>query len=162
LPDHEAWARGVRHFDLDELLDALRSWAQPLTWRIDDLWALAGFGQVFLGHRGLARELELDHTVLDPACGDVAGPLSFAQLVAFAACTHQVVDGLFVGTDGGEAVGLPELGSHVEYLRPDATWFRACPVVIHAFDSTYWRVFVRDEAAAAELTARFPHAVRLE
>ena len=158
LPAGEAHSRGARRFELAEILDALRPWAEPLVWRIDDLWALAGRGQVFLGHRGLAREVEFDGVAPDPQCGDLAGPLSFRQVSALARLTHQVVDGLFVGTKGPDSVELPRLGSHVEYLAPGASWFRACPLVVHAFDGSYWRVFAQDDAVADALRATFPTA----
>jgi len=71
------------------------------------------------------------------------------------------VDGLFVGTDDGAAVDLPEFGKPRRVPASGATWFRDCAIVVHSFDSTYWRVFVRADAAAEALLARFSRAVRL-
>jgi len=151
-------------FDLDEFLDAIRPWGEPLTWSICDLWAtVAEQGCVYLTPSGTERVVTGDRARLDPVCGDIAAPMSFAALAAFAACTHQVIDGLFVGVEeGGLRRDLPRLfEDHIEYLHPDETWFRSYPLVVHAFDSTYWRVFVRDDAAAGALRERFPHATEL-
>jgi hypothetical protein len=162
-PTHESWARGVRRFDLDEILETLRPWAEPLTWTIDDLWALAGRGQVELGPLGAARIVGLDSMSLDPACGDIAGPMTFAALTAFAACTHQVISGFFTASDDG-GMRHPEAAED-EYrsyhLCAENPWFRACPVVLHACRScAHWTTYVRDDAAAVALLERFPLQAR--
>jgi hypothetical protein len=158
LPTQESWAKGAIRFDLDEVLDAIRPWAEPLTWSVYDLWALAGRGEVRVGSWSNDRHVELDNVTLDPACGDLSAPMSFPALVAFAACTHQVIDGLFVGSDqGADSVAVPSAEDRVvQYLRVENQWFRSYPIVVSAFDSTYWRIFVRDDAAAAALMKRLP------
>jgi hypothetical protein len=157
----QVWSNETKFFDLDEVLDVLRPWGEPLTWSISDLWATGGRGQVFLGHRGTERFVGLDDLTLDPACGDIAAPMSFASLVAFAACTGQVIDGLFVGAESAMDVVVPRAGNHVEHLSPGDPWFRAYPLVVHAFDSTHWRMFLRDDAAAGALRERFTHSTEL-
>lgn len=153
---------GARWFDLDELLGAVRPAAEPLSWWIDGLWALAEGGQVFLERGGSADQLvQSDGCELPAGCGDIAGAMSFQQFLSFAAFTHQVIDGLFVGVDASRTAPQPPsspFASGSEHLSPDCDWYRAFPVVLAAFDSTWWRVFVRDDSLTPAIEIAVPQA----
>ena len=153
-PTHQSFARGAIRFDLDEILASIRQWSETLTWGIYEMWALSGNGQVMLGS---ARVVELDGMTLDPRCGDIAGPVPFAALETFALCTHQVIDGVFVGASPSQ--DLPStipMPREEGYLCLEEPWFLAYPLVIHARDSSFWRVFAENDAAAVALMKRFP------
>jgi hypothetical protein len=100
-------------------------------------WSIVDLGDVIADETTDLDVLATERRVFDSPTGR---RLSFAELSDFAACTIQVIDGLFVACTTGAQ--LPDRSDE------DLAILTSADFVVTAFDSMFWLVGASDEVLA--------------
>ncbi|MDP9371533.1 MAG: hypothetical protein M3Q65_03565 [Chloroflexota bacterium] len=118
--------------DLLDLLPLVAPEGRQLVWAILELE-----GEGVLPNDRYRQETE------DSPTGAV---VSWDELIAIARAVKQVLWGVFVGCTAA---------SVIPRLHPDTDLYSQSEIVIEAIDSTYWRVYARDDRVLQRLGAAF-------
>ncbi len=118
--------------DLVDLLALVAPEGRQLVWAILELE-----GEGVLPDDRYRQEIEASPT---------GAVVNWDELVAIAHALKQVIWGVFVGCTDASAVPS---------LHPDADLYNPSEIVIEAIDSTYWRVYARDDRVLQRLGAAF-------
>jgi len=130
--------------DLTDILAAIAEHGRHLSWAILDLEGTVG---------NLGPDLsvsQFETQVADSPCGYRLG---WQELTAFAGKLHDLSMGLFAASQ--DPTVLRRYKTMVELVD-------ACDLVIELFDSSYWRVFARDERVLQSLVAQYHDTKLLE
>lgn len=126
--------KGFLAFDLRDILVQLPNAAWTLEWSVLELDALPAAG----------CELRVSSVSETVAASQRGVTLKWSELESLANSVLQIIDGKFAAYRPGS--DLPVKGANV---------YEDSEYVIEAVDSTYWRVFSRDDAALGRLRKHF-------